>query len=286
MTTITASANWVSKGRRRISAMPKVTYFVYPVLALVLLAAIFGPMIAPSNVNTSNVVNALQPPSSAHWLGTDGQGRDVLWRTILGARESVTAAFLTVVGFSFIGVCVAAIATAGGRIVDEVVMRIVDSVMAIPPIIFALGVAAALGPSLKSAVIALSLTGWPYTARLLRGIMRETAEADYVAGAKILGASRLRIMLKHILPNSLDVMIVKWAGDIGNTILVIGALSFVGVGAQPPSAEWGGAVTAAQGDLSTSWWPAFAPGAAIAVTAIAFGLLGDTLQRHFNADLA
>jgi peptide/nickel transport system permease protein len=258
---------------------------VYVVLGLVLLAALIGPIIAPADVDTSNILIALQPPSREHWFGTDQQGRDVFWRVVVGARPSVFSSVIIVVGFSALGTLVATIATASGRVVDEIVMRIVDSVMAIPPIIFALGVAAALGPSLQSAVIAMTLTGWPYTARLLRGIMRETAEATYVEGARVLGASQARIMLKHVLPNSLGVMVVKWAGDMGNTILVLGALSFVGVGAQPPSAEWGAAITAAKGDLSVAWWPAFFPGIAIAITAIAFGLLGDSLQRHFNADL-
>ncbi|MFD7156597.1 ABC transporter permease [Kribbella sp. NPDC059898] len=284
MTTV-ATAGWVRTRRRQIAKHPKVALVIYAVLFLILLTVIFGPLVAPASVNTSNILEALQPPSAQHWLGTDQQGRDVLWRVVVGARASVASAVLIVIGFSLIGVLVATLATAFGRAVDEVVMRVVDSVMSIPPIIFALGVAAALGPSLKSAIIAQTLTGWPYTARLLRGIMRQTAASDFVEGARLLGSSRLRVMARHVLPNSLDVMVVKWAGDMGNTILVLGALSFVGVGAQPPSAEWGAAITAAKGDLSVAWWPALAPGVAIAVTAIAFGLLGDSLQRHFNADL-
>jgi peptide/nickel transport system permease protein len=258
---------------------------VYVLLTFILGLTIFGPLFVPSSANTSHILEALQAPSSHHWFGTDQQGRDVLARVVLGARASVSSAFLIVLGFSAIGVVVATLATAGGRRVDQFVMRIVDSVMSIPPIIFALGVAAALGPSLHSAIIAMTLTGWPYTARLLRGIMRQTAEMDFVESARVLGVSRSRLLIKHILPNSLDVMVVKWAGDIGNTILVLGALSFVGVAAQPPSAEWGAAITGAKADLSTAWWPAFAPGAAIAITAITFGLLGDILQSRFNPDL-
>jgi len=284
MTTFAMAGKLVSR-RPRAVVPSKLAFVVYALLALILLVTIFGPFFVPDSANTSNILQALKPPSAHHWLGTDQQGRDVLERVVLGARASVTSAFAIVVGFSSIGIAVAAIATIGGRRVDEIVMRIVDSVMAIPPIIFALGVAAALGPSLRSAIIAMTLTGWPYTARLLRGIMRQTAQMSYVEGARVLGVSRWRLLTKHILPNSLDVMVVKWAGDVGNTILILGALSFVGVAAQPPSAEWGAAITAAKGDLSTAWWPAFAPGIAIAITAITFSLLGDLLQSRFNPNL-
>lgn len=274
--------SWVGIGSGRRHRSPALHLVVYTLLAVITLVAVFGPMVIPGSVNNSNILQALQPPSSHHWMGTDEQGRDVLARVVLGAQPSVLSAFLAVLGFSAIGVLVATIATAGGRRVDQVVMRIVDSVLAIPPIIFALGVAAALGPSLRSAIIALILTGWPYTARLLRGIMRETETMDYVTGARALGVSRLRLLFKHILPNSLDVLIVKWAADVGNTILVLGALSFVGVAAQPPSAEWGASISAAQNDITQAWWPALAPGIAVAITAITFGLLGDILQSRFS----
>jgi peptide/nickel transport system permease protein len=112
--------------------------------------------------------------------------------------------------------------------------------------------------------------------------MRETEAMDFVVGARVLGVSRWRLMVKHVLPNSLDVLIVKWAADVGNTILVLGALSFVGVAAQPPSAEWGASIAAAKDNLAQAWWPAFAPGIAVAITAITFGLLGDILQNRFS----
>ncbi|MEU6658847.1 ABC transporter permease [Streptomyces sp. NPDC046821] len=286
MSTISVRMGRLSTARRKkVAGASWLRYVVYPLLALIVFTVVFGPMLISSDANTSHIVDALQAPSAQHWLGTDDQGRDVLARVVLGARVSVSASLAIVVGFSTIGVLVATIATVGGKWVDEVVMRIVDGVLAIPPIIFALGAAAALGPSLQSAIIAMSLTGWPYTARLLRGIMRETASTNYVEGARVLGVSKARLMFKHVLPNSLEVMVVKWAGDLGNTILILGALSFVGVGAQPPSAEWGAAIVASKGDLATAWWPAFAPGVAIAIAAITFGLLGDMLQARFNPDL-
>jgi peptide/nickel transport system permease protein len=144
--------------------------------------------------------------------------------------------------------------------------------------IVALGFAAAMGASLRSAIIAMAITGWPITVRLLRGIMRQTMEQPFVASAQVLGASKLRVMVKHVLPNSLDVLIVKWAGDIGSTVLVLASLSFIGVGAQPPSAEWGATIAAARGYVSSAWWTVVAPGLAVTITSIAFGLLGDIIQ--------
>ena len=285
MAAITAVAR-LRRARSRPTHGRTLRATVVAMLALVAVAVILGPVLVSASVNTNHILDSLQPPGARHWLGTDAQGRDVLERTILGARASVGSAVLIVAGFSAIGVAVAVLATALGRFGDLVIMRFVDSVLSMPPIIFALGFAAALGPSLKSAIIAMIATGWPYTARLLRGIMRETEALPFVEGARVLGVSRWRLLTRHILRNSLDVLVVKWAADIGNTVLVLGGLSFVGVGAQPPSAEWGAAITAAQGDIALAWWPALAPGVAIAFTAIAFGLLGDILQRHFNPDLA
>jgi peptide/nickel transport system permease protein len=284
--TTTLTSVWPARVRQPRRVSTRLDWFIYIMLGVIVVDTVIGPWVVPSSINDSHILQALQAPSSHHWLGTDQQGRDVLQRTIIGARASVGSAFIIVVAFSAIGVVVAVIATAFGSKVDQVMMRIVDSVMSIPPIIFALGVAAALGPSLKSAILALALTGWPYTARLLRGIMREVQQMPFVEGATVLGVSRFRLMWNHILRNSLDVLIVKWAGDIGTTILVLGSLSFVGVAAQPPSAEWGASITAAQSSLTQAWWPAFAPGIAIVLTGITFGLLGDILHRRFNPEAA
>ncbi|MBT8161801.1 MULTISPECIES: ABC transporter permease [Arthrobacter] len=271
---------------RAITGVSGVQVIVPIMVALLVILAIVGPLIAPFDaVYRSNILDSLQAPSAAHWLGTDGQGRDVFWRIIAGAQSSLLSSVLIVTGFSVLGILVATIATLGGKRADEIVMRIVDAALAFPPIIFALGVAAALGPSLSSAVIAMILTGWPVTARLLRGVMKETMSQPFIENARVLGVSRTRLMLHHVLPNSLDVLVVKWAGDIGNTILILGGLSFVGVGAQPPSAEWGAMVTGAKNVIATAPWAALAPGFAIALTALAFGLLGDILQVRFNPAL-
>lgn len=251
-------------------------------VCLIVGTALVGPLIAPASIYESNILNALEKPGAAHWLGTDDQGRDVFWRIIAGSRESLLSAMLIVAGYSSIGVLVATVAAVGGRWVDEALMRLTDTVLALPGMLVALGFAAALGPSLRSAIIAMILVGWPATARLLRGIMRETMAMPYVDSARVLGVSKFRLMIFHVLPNSLDVLIVKWAADIGFTILVLGGLSFIGVGAQPPSAEWGAMVAQAKAYITTAWWAALFPGFAIALTAAAFGLFGEILQVRRN----
>lgn len=267
--------------RARLSIQP-LELLVGALICLLVGTAIFGPFIAPESVYESHILQSLEPPSAAHWLGTDDQGRDILWRVIVGSRESLLSSMPVVAGYSIIGIAIACLAAVGGRWVDEVLMRFTDIMLALPSMLVALGFAAALGPSLRSAVIALILAGWPASARLLRGIMHETMTMPYIQGAKVLGVSKTRLMLRHVLPNSLDVLIVKWAADIGFTILVLSGLSFIGVGAQPPSPEWGAMVAEARGYITTAWWAALVPGLAIALTATVFGFLGDILQVHRN----
>lgn len=274
---MTAPALSVASPRRR-TRYSAFEIFVFGLVGFLLLVALFGPLVAPDMVYNSDIANSLMPPSAEHWFGTDDQGRDVFWRLVVGAQTTLLSAFLVVTIYSLIGVTIATVAAAGPRWLDETLMRITDIGLALPGMIVALGFAAAMGPSLQSAVIAMGITGWPITARMLRGIMRQTMEAQYVAGAQVLGVSRWRLMTRHVLPNSLDVLIVKWAGDIGTTVLVLASLSFIGVGAQPPSAEWGATIAGARGYVSTAWWTVVAPGAAVALTSIAFGLFGDIIQ--------
>jgi peptide/nickel transport system permease protein len=251
---------------------------VIAVVVIAVLVAVFGPLVAPSaETTTSNILDTMRAPSAQHWLGTDDQGRDIAWRIVAGARESLLSALLVVAGYSVIG---AAVATLGGKVVDEVLMRLTDAVMAIPTIIFALGFTAALGVGLKSAIIALIITAWPVTARMLRGEIRQTLAMPYVAGARVLGMSRRRLLFKHILPNSLDALIVKWGGDVGSTVLVITSLSFIGAGPQPPSPEWGAMVSEGANYISSAWWMALFPGLAIAIVAVAFALLADVIQER------
>lgn len=257
---------------------------IWLVVALSVLAVV-GPMLAPDSIYRSDILTALQPPGAAHWFGTDDQGRDVFWRVVAGARASLVSSVLIVTGFSLIGIAVAMLASMGPRWLDGLLMRLCDIGLALPGLVVALGFAAALGPSLQSAIIAKVLTGWPMTARYLRAVMRDTMTAPFVTGATVLGVSRWRLMTRHVLPNSMDVLVVKWAGDIGTTILILAGMSFIGVGAQPPSTEWGAMIAAAKGYVSTAWWVVAAPGLAIALTSVSFGLLGDILQVRRDPNL-
>ncbi|MBT1159273.1 ABC transporter permease [Aminobacter anthyllidis] len=270
---------------RRKEGFSTFEIFVFTLVIALLTIAVFGPFLAPDSIYNSDIANSLMPPSATNWFGTDDQGRDVFWRLIVGAQTTLLSAFLVVTLYSLIGVTLATVAAAGPRWLDEGLMRITDIGLALPGMIVALGFAAAMGASLRSAIIAMAITGWPITARMLRGIMRQTMEQPFVAGAQVLGVSKWRLMTKHVLPNSLDVLIVKWAGDIGTTVLVLASLSFIGVGAQPPSAEWGATIAAARGYVSTAWWTVVAPGAAVAITSIAFGLLGDIIQVRRDPSL-
>lgn len=264
--------------RRTVQASGKLDMFVFALTGFLIFLAVFGPLLAPDSIYRSDIGNALQAPSGAHWFGTDDQGRDVFWRLVAGAQATLLSSVLIVAAYSLIGVAVATTAAVGPKWLDELLMRITDIGLALPGLIVALGFAAALGPSLESAIIAKAVTGWPVTARLLRSILMQTMTAQYVVGAQVLGASKWRLMTRHVLPNSLDVLIVKWAGDIGATVLILAAMSFIGVGAQAPSAEWGAMVSDAKGYVSSAWWAVAAPGAMIAITSVAFSLLGDILQ--------
>ncbi len=270
---------------RRKSRFSAYEMTIFSVVAILFLLALIGPLLAPDSIYTSNMIETLMPPSASHWLGTDDQGRDIFWRLIAGAQLSLLSTVLVVALYSVIGMIVATLATVGPRWVDELLMRITDIGQSLPGLVVALGIATVLGPSLQSGIIALAVTGWPMTARILRTTMRQTMEQPFVESARILGVSRTRLMLKHVLPNSLDVLIVKWAGDISFTMLILAGLSFIGVGAQPPSPEWGAMISGARGYMSIAWWSVAAPGAAIVINAVAFALLADIMQVRRDPSL-
>jgi peptide/nickel transport system permease protein len=282
---VTVQAGAAPARKRSIWTFSPFELAVFAVVIFLLLLAIFGPLVVPQSIYGSNILESLLPPSAEHWFGTDDQGRDVLWRVVAGAQISLLSSILIVVLYSLIGITIATLATLGPRWVDEVLMRGTDIGLALPGLVVSLGFAAAMGPSIQSGIIAMALTGWPMTARLLRTTMRQTMEQPFVDGARALGVSPARLMLTHVLPNSLDVLIVKWAGDINNTLLILASLSFIGVGAQPPSPEWGAMISAGRSTMSMAWWAVAAPGLAVAVTAIAFGLLGDILQARRDPSL-
>ncbi|MEV4290624.1 ABC transporter permease [Nonomuraea bangladeshensis] len=258
--------------------VPFVEGVALAVVVVVVAMAAVGPLLAPHDPYAVNLTDALLPPSAEHWFGTDANGRDVLSRVLYGARVTLPATLVVIAASTVIGVLIGTVAALGGKVVDEVLMRITDIGLSLPAIILALGLSAALGPGLSSAVIALSVTWWPGYARLARTLVREVKDAEYVDAARVLGVPQGRLIFRHILPNALNTLYVQTTVDVGAVMLVISGLSFIGVGAQVPSAEWGAMIAGEANNLTNAWWAVAFPGLALLLTALAFNLVGDWLR--------
>ena len=245
-----------------------------------ILVAIVAPVVAPYDPLAQGT-QLFTPPSSQHWLGTDELGRDVLSRLLWGARVSVPLSILLVAVSLAIGAVLGGVAGYMGGWVDEVIMRAADLVLAIPAILLAMAVVGALGPGLLHAVLALVLVSWPRNARVVRGLVRTTMESEFVAVARLLGASTFRALALDVLPNIAGPVVVLAALDVGTAILLLSGLSFLGLGAQPPTAEWGSMVADGAVHFS-SWWLGVFAGLAIVSVALAFNYLGDGLRDAFD----
>jgi peptide/nickel transport system permease protein len=219
----------------------------------------------------------LQPPSRAHWLGTDALSRDVFTRTLYGARQTLPISVAVIVCAVSIGSSLGAIAGFVGGWVDSVIMRLVDITLAFPPIFLAMAVAAALGSGLRNAFFAMVIVWWPIYARLLRGQVLAVKHRDHIQAAVSIGARRRRILRKHVLPLSFTPALINATLDLGQVVILTATLSFLGLGAKPPSPEWGAMITDGA-QFFYQWWIAVAPGLAILTVAMAFNFLGDGLR--------
>jgi peptide/nickel transport system permease protein len=246
------------------------------VLVIWIIAAIAAPLITPHSP-TARVGAPFLAPSGAHWFGTDELGRDVYTRVIYGARISLPLAFVLVTLAATIGGVLGGLAGYLGRWVDEVIMRIADVFFAFPTIILAMAVAAALGPSLRNAVFAIVVVSWPIYARVVRGLVLSAREADYVAASRLLGASSRRALAVEILPNIIGPVAVLALLELGNAVLWLAGLSFLGLGAQPPTPEWGAEIAVAAQSFN-DWWMGVFPGLAILTVVMAFNFIGDSLR--------
>jgi len=260
----------------RLARNPMVVSGVVVVLAWALIAAT-APWIAPYDPIEQDVENRLAPPSSLHWLGQDGMGRDVLSRLLYGGRVSLPVAAVVVVLASIFGTLYGALAGFVGKGLDEAAMRIVDMVLSFPALILAMAIAAALGPSIHNSMLAMLLVWWPPYARLARGQVLALKECDFIPAARSLGMSSRRILLRHILPNALNPSLVLMAMDFGNAIIITAALSFLGLGTVPPTPEWGAMVSEGR-ELMQQWWISTFPGLAILTVAIACNFIGDGVR--------
>jgi peptide/nickel transport system permease protein len=252
------------------------------ILLLLIVVAAIGPMLVAQDPLQQVLAERLTPPGAAHWFGTDQLGRDILSRLVYGSRLTLAIAMLVVVLVVPVGLAIGTVAGYCGGIVDTALMRVTDVALAFPKIVLALAFAAALGPGVLNAVIALSITAWPPYARLARAESLRLARADYIHAARLQGASHPRILLRYIVPLCSSSVIVRATLDMAGIILAVAGLGFLGLGAQPPSPEWGYMVASGRNVLLDAWWVATIPGLAILAVSLAFNLLGDGLRDVFD----
>lgn len=248
------------------------------IVVSVVLIGLVGPRLAPYKHDEINLEMRFLRPSSQHWFGSDALGRDILSRILVGTRVSLTVAAIVLAIALAVGGTLGGIAGYFGGFVDGAVMRVTEVFLAFPGLVLAMAVNAALGPSLFGAMAAISFVWWPGYARLVRGQVLVLAQTAFVEAARALGNGDLRIIWKHILPHCLSPIIVKLTLDVGWVILTTATLSFIGLGAQPPTPEWGAMVNEGRSFIIDQWWWSTFPGLAIMATVVGFNLLGDGLR--------
>jgi len=248
--------------------------------------AVFAPWIAPEGFDQENLLGRLQPPSGAHWFGTDELGRDVFSRVLYGARISMTVGLVAVGGAlgtgSLLGIAAGYL---GGR-VDGLIMRVMDIMLAFPSVILAIGIVALRGPGLNNTILAVSVVNIPMYARVSRAATLAIKEQEYVTAARAMGARVWRVLMRAILPNAASPLVVQATLGVASAILEAAALGFLGLGAQPPTPEWGAMLSDSYKYLLTAFWAALAPGAAIALVVLSFNLAGDGLHDALDPRLS
>ena len=259
----------------------KTRLIIFIALAVILLlCSIFASYLTPYDPYLQDLSNAKAAPSMEHLLGTDRYGRDMLSRVIIGSRTSIFSTLLLVAIITAIGTAIGVICGWFGKWIDVVLMRISDMFLAFPGLVFALAVAGVLGGGLHNAIIALAAISWPKYARIARSQTLAQKETVYLRAAKISGCSTVKIVFKHILPNIMGPILVTSMLDIGTMMMELAGLSFLGLGAKPPVAEWGSMMSDTRSLITTVPWVTFAPGLAIFVSVMIFNLLGDTIRDY------
>lgn len=248
------------------------------IIVLFIALSLLAPLLAPYDPATQNLGNRLAFPSAEHWFGTDELGRDILSRILYGGRVTLGMVIAVVVLVAPIGLAIGCIAGYFGGIVDTVLMRVTDVFLAFPRLILALAFVAALKPGVESAILAIALTAWPPYARLARAETMTVRGSDFVAAYRLTGASAWRIIARHIAPLCVPSLIVRITLDMSSIIITAASLGFLGMGAQPPSPEWGAMIATAKRFIFEQWWVATIPGIAIFLVSLAFNFLGDGLR--------
>src|SRR5438128_4613355 len=249
------------------------------------ICAVLAPIVAPYDPLAQALGSRLEPPSPEHWLGTDQLGRDIASRLLYGARISLVIGIVVVALAGIFGTLVGLVAGYAGGLVDETLMRVTEVFLAFPPLILAMAIAGALGPSLTNAIIAIAAVTWAVYARLARGQILSLRHREFVEAARAIGASRGRILALHLLPNAIAPLVVQASFDMGSAIVSAAGLSFIGFGAQPPTPEWGVMISEGRNFISTEPWLSLFPGLAILLAVGAFNLLGDGLRDAFDPRL-
>jgi len=277
----------VSEWRRfwRVFLQRKIVMIGLAILVILVITAVFAPLLAPHDPNRGEPRDALSQPSLKYPLGTDIQGRDTLSRLIYGSRMVLTVGFITVGVSALLGVFLGVVAGYYGGAVNMVIMRTMDALMGFPMMLLALVLAAVLGGGIQNIIVALSVATLPGFVRVMHGLTLSVKEFDYILAQKSMGSSSLRIMFRHILPNSLPPMIVLITLQLGTIILAEASLSFLGIGVKPPTATWGAMVSDGYGYLLTHPVLSFAPGLAIMLVVFAFNLVGDGLRDALDPRL-
>ena len=286
MSQATAEVAATSRRWRRFRRNPTAAVGL-AIVALVVLAAIFAPWISPYPDHVGAVVNFRarhQPPSAHYWLGTDNVGRDILTRVLFGYRISLILAATVLIFAVPVGVVLGLLAGYFGGWTETIIMRANDIALAIPPLVMALAVTTVLTPSLIHSMLAIAALWWTWHTRLIFSIVRTLRQQEFVEAAKTLGASRFHILFRELLPNCASAILVKTSLDFGFVILVGAALSYLGLGVQPPTPDLGTMVASGADFLPERWWESLFPGAAILVAALGFNLLGDGLRDLFDVE--
>ena len=275
--TVTVRVQKVRKNRIRI----RLTLFLILAAAL-LLVAIFADKIVPYDPYAQDLSKSLLPPSAEHWMGTDRYGRDMFSRVVVGAQTSIFSTLALVGVISVFGTAVGTLCGYYGGAMDSVVMRISDVCLAFPGLVFAPAIAAMLGGGVSNAVLALAVISWPKYARVARSQTLALKSSDFVAAARLSGDNSMQMILRHILPNILGPILVTAMLDIGTMMMELAGLSFLNLGAQPPTAEWGNMMSGGRSMLQTYPWLVLSPGFAIFLSVVIFNLLGDTVRDYMD----
>lgn len=252
--------------------------FSLVMVALLLVVALIGPELAPKDPYEIHPKERFQPPSREHLMGTDEMGRDILSRVIHGTRITVGVSFAATIAGVSLGVSLGTIAGFTGGLVDEAIMRVTDIFLAVPLLILAMAITAALGPSMTNTAIAMVLVWWPGYARQIRAEVLRVKASLYVDAARSVGVNNLHLIIRHILPNAIDPVLVRMTTTIGYVMLTTAALSFIGLGTRPPKADWGTMISMARGYLMSYPWYPLLVGLPLFLTVIFFALAGDTVQ--------